>query len=314
MARTQDQLYQAITDRIVAALESGTAPWIKPWKADGTASASLPHNACTRRAYHGINTLILWGAQHAMGYASAQWLTFKQATERSGHVRAGEKGTEIVFWKFLNRDVKDGAGNPVRGDDGAVLQRKVPMLRTYYVFNVAQCEGLELPAARKVRPEIDPTTIDALADTIGARIQWGGDRACYVPAFDQINMPRRAAFRTLDAYHGTLLHEITHWTGHESRCARSLVGRFGSEAYAAEELIAEMGSAFLCASLGVNLEGLQHADYIGSWIKVLKSDNRAIFTAAKAAQVACDWVLAAAGIGESDADQDDDSAELPIAA
>ncbi|MGE0373522.1 MAG: ArdC family protein [Gammaproteobacteria bacterium] len=308
MARTQSDLYQSITDRIVASLEAGVAPWIKPWKNDRS-GGSLPHNAITGRCYHGINTVLLRMQECAKGYGSPQWLTFKQAQERGGHVRQGEKGTEIIFWKF--RKVTD---SETRED------RTIPMLRTYYVFNVAQCADLELPARRNVRAPIDATEIDGLVARTGAAITHGGDRACYRPSADVINMPHRAAFRDLDAYHGTLLHELTHWTGHPSRCARDLSGRFGQAAYAAEELIAEMGSAFLCASLSVPLEGLQHADYIGSWIKVLKDDNRAIFTAAKAAQVACDYVLQLMGLQEApDLDDDDSTApaenpQLPIAA
>lgn len=298
----QSDLYQSVTDRIVAALEAGTVPWVKPWRNDRSGGA-LPHNAVTRRAYHGINVALLWMQEAAAGYATPQWLTFKQAADLGGNVRKGEKGTQIVFWRF--RDVKDSQTGETR---------KIPMLRTYYVFNVAQCDDLELPTA-KARPAIGPTEIDALVDRTGAVIAHGGDSACYSPSRDAINMPNRAAFKTLHDYHSTLLHELTHWTGHASRCARDLSGRFGNQAYAAEELIAEMGSAFLCAALNVPHEQLQHADYVANWLQVLRNDNRAIFTAAKAAQVAADFILQAVGLAESDEHgESDDDEQMQIAA
>ena len=294
---TQSELYESVTARIIAALESGAAPWIRPWKSDGTGGA-LPHNATTGRAYHGINTILLWGASCA--YGSNGWLTFKQCQARGGHVRAGEKGTQIVFWKFFESKEKD--------DDGKA--RKIPMLRTYYVFNIAQCDDLQLASRPRAEP-IGPTELDAAIALIGADIRYGGDAACFSPAGDFIAVPNREAFKSLAHYHATLLHELTHWSGHKARLDRDLSGRFGNAAYAAEELIAEIGSAFLCASLGQPLEQLQHADYVASWIKVLKDDSRAIFTAAKAAQTAADYLLGAMGRGES---ADDESEQLEVAA
>ncbi len=296
---TQSDLYQSVTDRIVAALEAGTVPWVQPWRNDRSGGA-LPHNAVTRRAYHGINVPLLMMS----GHASPQWLTFKQAADCGGHVRKGERGTQIVFWRF--RQVRDSESGEVR---------MVPMLRSYYVFNVAQCDDIELPTRRNAREPIAPTQIDALVDRTGAAITHGGDVACYSPSRDTINMPNRAAFKTLHDYHSTLLHELTHWTGHASRCARDLSGRFGNQAYAAEELIAEMGSAFLCAALNVPHEQLQHADYVANWLQVLRNDNRAIFTAAKAAQVAADYILQACGLAESDEPgESDDDEQMQIAA
>jgi antirestriction protein ArdC len=293
---SQTDLYQQITDKMIAALEAGAAPWIRPWKNDRS-GGDMPHNAVSKRSYHGINVALLWMAEAANGYTSPQWLTFRQAEQLGGNVRKGEKGTQIIFWRF--RGVKDS-------ETGEIKQ--IPMMRTYYVFNVAQCEEIELRAS-KPRPVIGPTEIDERIARTGASINHGGDVACYIQSRDAIHMPNRSAFRSLDHYHGTLLHELTHWTGHASRCARDLSGRFGNQAYAAEELIAEMGSAFLCARFGVPLEGLQHADYLASWIKVLRNDNRAIFTAAKAAQVAADYVLDACGMGEQAPSDDDTMAE-----
>ncbi|MGE0289505.1 MAG: ArdC family protein [Bradyrhizobium sp.] len=261
---SQADLYQSVTDRIIAALESGTAPWVRPWKNDRS-GGNIPHNAVSRRGYHGINVALLWMQEAAMGYSSPSWLTFKQAADAGGNVRKGEKGTQIVFWQF--RQVKDSATGDVR---------TVPMLRTYYVFNVAQCEDITLPSPRKAAAPIPPTDIDAIVAKTGATIRHGGDRAFYTTRDDSINMPNRAAFNSIADYHGTLLHELTHWTSHGSRCNRELGKRFGDEAYAAEELIAEMGSAFLCGALNVPHENLQHANYMASWLRVLKADNRAI--------------------------------------
>jgi antirestriction protein ArdC len=292
---SQTDIYQSVTDRIIQALESGTAPWVRPWKSDRTGGA-LPHNAVTGRSYHGINVALLWAEETAKAYPASAWLTFKQAQELGGTVRKGEKGTAIVFWKF--RDVKDSESGEIR---------KIPMLRTYYVFNVAQCDDLKMPKRRGLGAPIAETDIDAMLASSEADIRHGGDRACYIPSRDQILMPKREAFRTLHDYHGTLLHELTHWTSHETRCNRELGKRFGDRAYAAEELIAEIGSAFLCAALNVPHESLQHADYLAHWLEILREDNRAIFTASKQAQVACDFILAACGVGE-------DSAELAEAA
>ena len=184
---SQSELYQSVTDRIIAALEAGTAPWVRPWKSDRS-GGSMPHNAITGRPYHGINVPLLWMAETANGYASPQWLTFKQAEERGGHVRKGEKGTQIVFWRF--RQVRDSETGDVR---------MVPMLRTYYVFNVAQCEEIEPPARRNVREPIGPTQIDAYIASTGATITHGGDRAFYSTRTDAITVPHRESFRTLHA-------------------------------------------------------------------------------------------------------------------
>lgn len=279
MAKTQDQLYQSVTDRILAALESGTAPWVRPWKDGNVRGGAMPHNAITGRAYHGINVLLLMMEQETRGYNGAGWLTFKQAQERGGHVRKGEKGVQICFWKFLQSK-----------DDDAEKARTIPMLKTYYVFHTSQCDDLELPAAVPVAP-IEPPPILGLAAKTGATIHHGGDRAYYTTADDSVHMPRPDQFKTTAHYDATLLHELTHWTSHKTRCDRQLGRRFGDEAYAAEELIAEMGSAFLCAALGRPLDELQHPAYIASWVRVLSKDNRAIFTASSQAQKAADYLL-----------------------
>lgn len=279
--------YDQITGRILDQLQAGTAPWVKPWRADRSIG-SLPQNAVTGRSYHGINTLVLMGA--GAHYPSARWLTYKQATDQGGHVRAGEKGAPIVFWKFPARPTSTG-GDDSGADDTGSTSRGAPLCRLYFVFNVAQCEGLELPVtvpapAAPSRPELQ-----SWIDRTGAEIRHGGDRAYYSPLGDYVQLPHATAFTEPDHYWSTALHELVHWSGGERRLARQFGRRFGDQAYAAEELVAEIGSAFLCAAAGVPLEGLQHASYLQSWIKIMQSDNRAIFTAARAAQTAADYLI-----------------------
>lgn len=266
-------------------------PWQRPWKNGGSArGSSMPHNVVSGRPYHGVNVLLLGCAEMAHGYQSPCWLTFKQAQDKGGHVRKGEKGQIITFWKFNRRTVKGADGKPLITDDGEQVTAAAPMLRTYYVFNVAQCEGIEVPPPPP--PVVIPKpALAARIERLGAVIQHGGDRACYSPLGDSVSIPRPEQFVSEDLYWSTLLHELTHWTGHKARCDRKILNRFGSEAYAAEELVAEIGSAFLCASFGIPLDELQHPEYVENWLSVLRGDNRAIFTASRLAQVAADFII-----------------------
>lgn len=292
-------LYQEITDKIVAQLEQGIAPWVQPWR-NTYGSVSDPHNAVSRRCYSGINVLLLWIASIERGYHTSGWLTFKQAKDLGANVKKGEKATQIVFVKQLTVADKDAEGKPTLNDSGEENVKNINMLRAYHVFNVSQCENLparytptvETPTAR---PDlIDPAFRDFIAAT-QADITHGGNRACYSPSRDAVTMPHPEAFTDASAYKATLLHELTHWTGHKSRLDRNLRGRFGNDEYAAEELIAELGAAYLCA--GFQIDGqLQHADYIGHWLSVLKQDKRAIFTAASAAQKAADYLKSMASV------------------
>lgn len=284
-------IYQETTDRIIAALESGTVPWLRPWRDDKSGSALEPFNAVSGRPYNGIN-LILLGC---MPHAELGWLTFKQAKELGGNVRRGEKGTVVIFWKFTE----------VTGDDRE--RRILPIARAYTVFNVAQCENLE---SRKLKmpkaPIAGETDINALCERNGATVRHGGDKAFYTTAGDYIAMPSAAAFRSTEHYAATLAHELVHWSGHKDRCNRQFGARFGDAAYAAEELVAEMGSAFLCARLGIPLDSLQHPSYLASWLRVLKEDKRAIFTAASKAKAAAEYLTKQQEI--------DDTADMELAA
>lgn len=266
-----------VTARIIEALEAGTAPWVRPWKSGVGPDAEfggglMPSNAITGRCYRGINVLILWAAATSKGYSDSRWLTFNQAKAAGGSVRKGERASQIVFWKWLVKD------------EGKPTEKRIPMARTISLFNVAQCDGLDL-AAPAPMPEHEAGAADRLAEQAGAVVRRGGDRAFYAPGADFIQMPVAEAFATRSDYESTLLHELTHWTGAANRLDRTFGKRFGDAAYAAEELVAELGSAFLCARLGI--EGkLQHAEYLATWVEVLRSDKHAIFTAAREAEKA----------------------------
>lgn len=303
-------LYQEITDTIIAELEHGTLPWLKPWR-DGLGASidpQMPRNAVSGRAYSGINVFLLWHAATTKAYQSGRWLTFKQAKESGGTVRAGEKGTMIIYFRKLSKQV--------RRDDGTAETVSIPLLRCYWVFNIAQCDGLpdRLTQGKPLPPaaELD-SLFRTFVEKTSADIRHGGDRACYQILADIIQMPVQQAFNDVASYKATLLHEMTHWTGAASRCNREFGKRFGGDAYAFEELIAEIGAAFLCAHLGVKGE-LRHAGYIANWLTVLKKDKRAIFTAASQASKAADYLRAFSETQTAEETDDSEGEPLAIAA
>lgn len=279
-------IYQQVTDKIIAGLENAIR-WQKPWtSAFGNGKLSRPINAITRRPYSGINVALLWST----GSDCQEWATYKAWQAAGAQVRKGEKGTTVVFWKRYEIEAEGD-----QQDDDEQAYRLVA--RAYTVFSAAQVDGWSKA------PIAQPAGFDPVAEAekfvaaTGAIIHHGGDRACYIPALDLIKMPERSAFVGSDtsspaeAYYGTLLHELTHWTGHGTRCARDFSGRFGDSAYAAEELVAELGAAFLCADLGIASDPrADHAAYLASWLKVLRQDKRAIFTAASKAEQACRYL------------------------
>jgi antirestriction protein ArdC len=286
--RARGSLYQDVTDRIIADLEQGRVPWVQPW-GGASAALGLPSNATTGRHYSGINILILWGAVIEQGFPSQHWLTFRQALDLGGNVRKGEHGTMVCYAdRFIPRAEIARAAND--GDD----PQAVPFLKRFTVFNVAQCEDLPGHFYGRTEPppecEIIPHA-DALITATRADIRIGGSRACYVPAGDYIRVPPQPAFFDQINYYRTCFHELSHWSGAAHRLARDLSGRFGSQHYAREELVAEMASAFICASLTI-VPTVRHADYLGSWLEVLREDNRAIFRAASQASKAADYILA----------------------
>lgn len=281
-------LYDEVTNRIIAELEGGRIPWVQPWGNSGTATPGLPRNAVTGRAYSGVNVLILWGVLFEHDYASQGWLTFKQARDAGGCVKKGEHGVTVVYAdRFTPEAEKERARQS--GDDA----KSVPFLKRFTVFNLAQCEGLRPGLAPEPAPlperEIVPVAEQVIAAS-GVDFRIGGDKAYYVPSADYVQVPPQPAFFDQINFYRTALHELCHASGHPSRLNRNLTNAFGSKDYAREELIAEMGSAFLCASLGI-VPTVRHADYLASWLTVLREDNRAIFRAASAATKAADWLL-----------------------
>jgi antirestriction protein ArdC len=282
-------LYDEITDKIIAELDSGRAPWVQPW---GTAAAkaplAMPKNASTGRQYSGVNVLILWGAVIERGFTGQSWLTFRQALSLGGHVRKGERGTTVVYAdRFIPDDEKKRAA-----ESGEEAQA-IPFLKRFTVFNTDQCDELPDEIATVAPPPppgmIEPR-VEALIKAAGIDFRIGGNRAFYIPSEDYVQVPPPTAYFEPINWHRTALHELGHASGHRSRLNRDLSGAHGSKKYAFEELIAELCAAFSCASLGI-APTVRHADYIGSWLDVLREDNRAIVRAASQASKAADWLL-----------------------
>ena len=283
MARTErTDIHQSVTDRIIRELEAGTVPWVCPWSR-AKCGIALPRNAATDRAYSGINILMLWGSVEMQGFSTQKWLTFRQAHAQGGNVRKGEKGTTVFYADRFTPKSEAGSDEP----------RQIPFLKRFTVFNLDQCENLPesmvTPTAPLPEREIVPHA-EALMRETGADIRIGGDKAFYAPDGDFIRVPpQQSYFNQIDWYR-TVFHEIGHWTGSEIRLSRTFGRRFGDYAYAAEELVAEMTSAFVCAELQIE-PTVRHADYIGNWLELLKADRRAIFTAASAASTAAQYIF-----------------------
>jgi antirestriction protein ArdC len=290
-AASRPSIYQSVTDRIIASLKAGVIPWEKPWKTPRYAGGPFPRNFCTGKPYRGINVLLLWSSE----YNSPFWLTFKQAQALKGTVRKGEQGTQIIFYKQLPEYAKNDGDNT--GED-----ERVPFVLCHYtVFNVEQCDRLTLPEISQpaIAPEIDE---DDICESIAKG--WENHpalhlnspteyRAYYRSCTDSVHMPARSRFVDAPHYYSTLFHELIHSTGHESRLNRTFGDRFGDELYSKEELVAEMGAAFLCAMARIANE---HTDrnttaYIQNWIEKLEEDNCLIVHAAANAQRAVDLIL-----------------------
>lgn len=291
-ARTgQDRatLYDEITDKIIAELEAGHVPWVQPWGTEAAkAPLSMPRNAASARPYSGINVLILWGAVIERGFSGQSWLTFRQALALGGHVRKGERGITVVYAdRFVPADERRRARE--MGEEA----QAVPFLKRFTVFNTDQCDGLSADVATTAPmplPGMIEPQVEALIKATGIDFRIGGNRAFYMPAEDYVQVPPPAAYFEPINWHRTALHELGHASGHPSRLNRDLGGSYGTKKYAFEELIAELCAAFSCASLGI-VPTVRHADYIGSWLDVLREDNRAIVRAASQASKAADYLL-----------------------
>ena len=288
--KARRDLYQEVTDTVIAQLEAGAVPWVQPWgRPDVTAPCALPQTASTGRSYSGINILLLWGAAIETARTTPYWLTFKQALSLGGAVRKGERGTTVCYADtFIPKAEAQRAQGT--GEDA----QRVGFLKRYTVFNADQCDGLDDRFFEGVTPlperELIPRAEKLIAAT-GADFRIGGDRAFFVPSEDFIQVPPQPAFHDQINYYRTCFHELGHWTGHKTRLDRNLKSRFGSKDYAREELVAEMASAFICAAQSIT-PTVRHTDYIANWLQVLKEDKRAIFRAASLASKAADYILA----------------------
>jgi antirestriction protein ArdC len=276
----QEKIYQFVTERIIAALEKGVIPWRKSW----SGGDSAPVNYKSKKEYRGVNVLMLL----CSGYVSPKWLTFKQAVEAGGRVIAGEKGTPVVFWNFIEKPTDE----PGR-------TRKIPFLKYYTVFNLSQCEGIEDTAA-PVEPVKPFEQIERAVRIVGGMpnpptVTGGASRAAYRPSTDTVIMPQGCNFDSEPEYYSTLFHELVHSTGHKSRLDREGVaggGFYGSQLYSKEELVAEMGAAFLCAEAGISNEVIDNqAAYIDGWLSQLRKDRKLLIQAAGKAQLAADYIL-----------------------
>ncbi|ENB6579609.1 DUF1738 domain-containing protein [Escherichia coli] len=278
-SRTRTDIYQTVTDRIITALEAGVKPWVCPWQRVPGMSG-LPSNYATGVAYSGMNIMLLWCSASKQGFSDSRWMTYKQAKAKGAQVRKGEHGTTAIFYTTLEKE-----------NDAGVIDH-IPMLKTFIVFNVEQIDGLTL-TAETVAPKatFDPLPqAENLFRNSGARIIEKGKNAFFMPSTDEIWLPERHLFADAANFYATGLHELVHWSGAKSRLNREMKGKFGSEGYAAEELVAELGSAFLMADLGIVGE-VQHESYIASWLKALKNDKRYIFKAASAASKAHRYLM-----------------------
>lgn len=284
MKADRKDVYQTVTDRIIEAIEAGTDGngWKAPWHVD--VAAGLPSNAVSKRAYRGVNVFALWAEQTLSGYTLPLWATYKQWADGGAQVRKGEKGTTVLLWKPTVRTVTDAEGNDA--------ERKSLFARAFTVFNAAQVDGYEAPATVEVEPFETVEHAEEFFEALGADVTHGGSRAYYTPAADRIQLPPKESFVNPVAYYATSAHEHVHWTGHEKRCARDLKARFGDAQYAAEELVAELGAAYVCGILGLTNEPREdHAQYVANWLTLLKGDPKAIVTAASKAQQAVDYLV-----------------------
>jgi antirestriction protein ArdC len=291
-ATEKRDVYATVTAQIINAIEQGVSNWRMPWHTSGKFAFS-PINAVTHKPYRGVNVLALWAVARSKGYERGEWATYQQWQERGAQVRKGEKSASVAFWKFA-----DGRADSQDGDEPEQVSSRSRLLfcREYHVFNVPQVDGYTPKPDAETPIEQRIESAEQFFRGIDARVVHQGNRAFYSTGDDTITLPPFAAFFTPMDYYSTRAHETGHWTSHAGRCNRELVKRFGDNAYSVEELIAELTAAFVCAHLGLSTEPrADHAAYIDSWLKVLKADKRAIFTAASKAQQAADFMIQMSG-------------------
>ena len=290
MTTNREDIYSRVTNAMIADLERGIRPWHRPWDAEHAARRITRPLRSNGQPYQGINVLLLWEAATAQGFSTPIWMTFKKAKELGATVRKGAKGSLVVY--------ADRMTKAEIGEGGEESRREIYFMKGYSVFNVEQIEGLPDRFYAVATPQLDELQRNDQAErflaSTAADIRHGGNRAFYAPTPDFVQMPPFIAFEDTESYYGTLAHELTHWTKHPGRLGRELGGkRFGDEGYAREELVAEIGAAFLCCDLGLEARPREdHAAYLDHWLKVLKADKRAIFQAAAHAQKAADYLHA----------------------
>lgn len=286
--RAKTDVYEQITNAIVSAIEEGAGKYEMPWHA-----LSAPLNAANRKRYRGVNVLMLWATAQKRAYASNEWATYRQWQEAGAQVRKGERSTTVVFWKFYDQAEEDQEGSDVPED------RPRCFARCYHVFNADQVDGYIPKTPAQLPESLRIENADRFFASLPAMVKHGGDRAFYSPTGDFIQMPPFTQFKSPQGYVSTMAHELGHWSGAPSRLNRDLSGRFGDERYSMEELIVELTSCFVCADLQIQSEPrADHAPYIGSWLKILKNDKRAIFTAASKAQEAATYLQHLASIAQ----------------
>lgn len=288
-------VYERVTERIIEQLEQGIVPWQKPWvckgkKVDAKSAKQVAFNRVTKRAYSMLNQMLL--------DKKGEWASFKQWHAVGGHIKAGEKGSMVVFWKWLEYDNKEGKTD----EDGNIIKERIPFLRYDVVFHITQVDGVQ-PLTDKQLGEGEAKAlgfIDSAEDLIQAytereriSVGYGGDEAFYIPAWDSIQLPNKSAFKGLNEFYSTAFHEMTHSTGHKDRLDRKLEGKFGGKDYSKEELVAEIGAAALCNLLGIETNDTfkNSTAYIQSWLKALKNDPKMVVIASGQADKAVDYIL-----------------------
>jgi antirestriction protein ArdC len=284
-------VYEAITNQIIAAIEIGVGQVQLPWHRSGSA-IYRPLNIASGKAYRGVNTVALWAAADALGFTDGIWGTYRQWQDRGAQVRKGEKSSLIIFYKEFESADHSAVSADEEGNDRRFVAR------ASRVFNVAQVDGYTISTPDITENRIDPCVqAEAFIAATGAKISIGGDRAFYRPSTDSITIPDRHRFigtptsSATEGWYSTLLHELTHWSGASHRMDRMFGKRFGDDAYAMEEMVAELGAAFLCGDLGITAEPRpDHAAYIDNWLRIMKTDRKAIFTAASAANKAAEFL------------------------
>lgn len=299
-AAPKKNVYEIVTQTILDSLDKGVVPWRKPWKSIGG-----PRNLQSKRAYRGVNAFLL----SLMPFDSPYWTTYNAAKKAGGNVRKGEKGTMVIFWKPTEYQSKDDNGTPEKNDDGSPKMKRSLILRYYTVFNVEQCDGLEVPTVEQTEEfsaveEAERVIADYVESDESLTLGFGGDSAHYSPIADHVQMPNRERFDDAEGFYSTTYHELGHATGHESRLNRFKTvdpgNRFGSDSYSEEELVAEMTAAFLCGATGIEPRYEQSAAYIAHWSERIGEDRKLVVIAAARAQKAADLILAASATDEEE--------------